>query len=637
MSGGTVDLDNSEVFALAANKTFVNAPLTIDAATMADYGSMKTFGMFISFSELIVDNLGVETGTLTVNLDDPNAEWTVVDDVGIVNLVNDNTPATLLAGSDVNLEGTLNVTGDVRIDARLDIEGTVNITTAGEPLRLSGGNGDTDPNTIAGGTINGPGILGADSLSALQGFGTINANIDFDGSASLHAAGGTLNVNGAILDAGQVGSESDGILNVANPWNTSTVAVVVLFGGELRGATITNDLASGIKGTGLLSARVINNSRINGEQLGTLVVETAGNDNDWDGTTGTGLIFALSGDLELRDNAAFPFTGTVIASFNQTVFANGFALQFVPGSTLELRDGSRYRSTNDTSIDGIVTVGAGTATLEIDFFAVFESGSSTALTGDLHLDSGATIVEAGATFGGGGNLVNLNGSQLRLNDGANVGVLIENQGLLSIASVGRADVSDVQQTTTGRYFVDLAGTGLSDFDQLVVSGAAQLDGTLGVFISNPFIPPLGATFTILSAAGDVTGSFDQYIFESFGVGTSLDVIYGPTSVILQVVAGTWGDYNQDGVVDTADYIVWRKMFGQTVTPFSGADGDGDGMVDSDDYHVWTAHFGQIILPGSGAAAQSLHAAVPEPRSLVLILAGASVFLRRLRHIGLSRD
>src|SRR5262249_46463761 len=37
-----------------------------------------------------------------------------------------------------------------------------------------------------------------------------------------------------------------------------------------------------------------------------------------------------------------------------------------------------------------------------------------------------------------------------------------------------------------------------------------------------------------------------------------------------------GDYNLDGVVDTADYSVWRDALYSIVTPYSGADGDGNG-------------------------------------------------------------
>jgi hypothetical protein len=92
---------------------------------------------------------------------------------------------------------------------------------------------------------------------------------------------------------------------------------------------------------GLVSARVINNTLIDAAASGrTLAVETAGNDNDWDGVVNTGHLKASnSGTLELRDNATFPFTGTVEAAAGSRVFANGFALAFNPGSTLSLANG----------------------------------------------------------------------------------------------------------------------------------------------------------------------------------------------------------------------------------------------------------------------------------------------------------
>jgi hypothetical protein len=67
-----------------------------------------------------------------------------------------------------------------------------------------------------------------------------------------------------------------------------------------------------------------------------------------------------------------------------------------------------------------------------------------------------------------------------------------------------------------------------------------------------------------------------------------------------------GDYNSDGVVDTADYVVWRKGLGTTYT--------------QTDYDVWRAHFGQTT--GNGAAlpsAQPLSADVPEPSTLTVVM------------------
>jgi hypothetical protein len=52
-----------------------------------------------------------------------------------------------------------------------------------------------------------------------------------------------------------------------------------------------------------------------------------------------------------------------------------------------------------------------------------------------------------------------------------------------------------------------------------------------------------------------------------------------------------GDYNRDGSVDAADYVVWRKSFGQT-GPNLAADGDHSGTVDQADYDHWQTAFGQ---------------------------------------------
>jgi hypothetical protein len=65
-----------------------------------------------------------------------------------------------------------------------------------------------------------------------------------------------------------------------------------------------------------------------------------------------------------------------------------------------------------------------------------------------------------------------------------------------------------------------------------------------------------------------------------------------------------GDYNHNGIVDAADYVVWRKGLGTTFTQA--------------DYDQWRAHFGQTAGGGSGASA---NAAVPEPSTLALLIVG----------------
>jgi hypothetical protein len=61
-----------------------------------------------------------------------------------------------------------------------------------------------------------------------------------------------------------------------------------------------------------------------------------------------------------------------------------------------------------------------------------------------------------------------------------------------------------------------------------------------------------------------------------------------------------GDFNRDGDVGAADFVVWRKTLGTSVPNFSGADGDGSGVVDQADYGLWRANFG-ASQPDSAAA------------------------------------
>ncbi len=73
-----------------------------------------------------------------------------------------------------------------------------------------------------------------------------------------------------------------------------------------------------------------------------------------------------------------------------------------------------------------------------------------------------------------------------------------------------------------------------------------------------------------------------------------------------------GDYDRDGDVDNADYGVWRSQFGSTT--LLNADGNHNGIVDAADYIVWRGNLDLPTTPGAHGAA------VPEPRSMVMLLA-----------------
>jgi hypothetical protein len=633
MVGGTVDLDGADSIGDTIN---VDAPLTINAELMRSFGKNNGGGGV----NLLDVNNSVNSGVLTVNLDAADSQWTL-NAQGVMNLVNDNTDATLLAGSEVNLNGTVNVTGDVRITAPVNIGGTVNINTAAQPLRLAGGDAVANTNTIAGGTISGAGLLGADAGKALHGFGTINTGIDFDSTADLRADNGMLTINGSIVDVDQIGTQGDdGILNVTNAWNSSVADSVGMLGGELRGGALTIGNALGVRGHGLVSARVINNSQILA-LFDTLVVETAGDDNDWDGAGDMGVLGAASnGTLELRDEgAAFPFGGTVNATGGTRVFSNGFALDFNPGSTLSLTD-STYESTSSTDLGGTVTIGAGTAStikVENNYFLSFETGSTTTLNGDLRLENNNIIIEQGASFSGTGAVVIPDGSHVVGENLADIGVLLDMQGAFrpgNSEGIGRVDVFDYQMSPTSELFIELKGTALNAFDRLVVDGVAIVDGYLSLDIDDvapmtPFVPVLGNTFNILTASA-VTGTFDTVDVSGMPAGLAFRVNYLANAVQLQVVNKPIfsADFDDDGEVDSTYLVIWRNAYDHN--PLGDADGDNDS--DGNDFLIWQRQVGSKPAVAASGVTQ---AAVPEPTTGVLaavcaMAAGRAIFLWRRR-------
>jgi hypothetical protein len=70
--------------------------------------------------------------------------------------------------------------------------------------------------------------------------------------------------------------------------------------------------------------------------------------------------------------------------------------------------------------------------------------------------------------------------------------------------------------------------------------------------------------------------------------------------------GVPGDYNGNGKVDMADYVVWRKMFQR-------------GFAEVEDYQFWRRSFGRTTPLGS---------AVPEPATWLLALLALPLMRRR---------
>jgi hypothetical protein len=169
--------------------------------------------------------------------------------------------------------------------------------------------------------------------------------------------------------------------------------------------------------------------------------------------------------------------------------------------------------------------------------------------------------------------------------------------------------------------IELAGaTPGSEYDRLVVTGDLALDGTLEVSLIGGFIPSVGQSFNILDWGG-LAGTFSSLTLPALsGVTWNTSQLY--TTGVISVAAAPilLGDYNNDGTVDAADYVKWRKE-GDNPLP-----NDNGVATSAERFDLWRANFGNTS-PGSGGSSQS--GAVPEPTTLVmLIVSVAAVALSR---------
>jgi len=91
-----------------------------------------------------------------------------------------------------------------------------------------------------------------------------------------------------------------------------------------------------------------------------------------------------------------------------------------------------------------------------------------------------------------------------------------------------------------------------------------------------------------------------------------------------IVGFNQGDYNRNGILDAADYTLWRNTSGQNVLPGRGADGNLNGVIDTGDFDLWKSKF---VAGGSGVG--SAASAAPEPAlPWLLLLALSAAVVRR---------
>jgi hypothetical protein len=492
----------------------------------------------------------VSGALLTMNVEDG---WRV-DSGGVIN-VNGAiaNAAAQINGDDLTLAGTVNVAGDA---GRLRVLSDATVEDSAATYVFAGNRLEFDGAT----TVNGGWFRVYDG-----------ATLDFDGPTTVRGgdfiinsdAGGLVNFNGATTWNGSGPVEITGITRqMGNAF--------------VNGPMVINGDVFDMDGEGDTVWTIWNDLTIDVDSI------QADGDGPFMGTinVANGTLGRLTVWLPVSDHR-FEMGGEMNLFGHPSVWSTRY-----DGTTLDLRGDLNVNGLVGFSgylraIDGAIDIGAASAVLRLDAGGLITSGCAFSGAGELRINSDVLFAEA---------------------DLAGVG--LANEGTLQVAYA--ASVNRYRCEPDAHWIVSMRGYDAGvNYDQLRVSGDAQLDGTVEVefFHVLPggelFAPEIGDEFTILTAVGNVTGTFDS-VKTTCADGTvyGWSVLYGPHDVRLRLdtIGLRAGDMNCDCRVDFFDIDPFLlALFDQAAyaAQFPGcdvmhADVNADGNVDFFDIDAFLA-------------------------------------------------
>jgi len=339
-----------------------------------------------------------------------------------------------------------------------------------------------------------------------------------------------------------VGHSGTGTLNVTGGSVTNTAGILGDAAGSVGTATVSGGtwansgaLRVGVSGTGTLNVTggsVTNTDGYIGSSAGRVGTATVSG-GTW---ANSGALFvgrSGTGVLNLSDTGVVTVgagSGTLTVAHN-------------PGSHGALNIGTGGAA--GTLLAGVVTGGAGSASVNFNHtdtafnFAPILAGTLSVA----HNGPGTTIFAQSNTYTGGttvtsGTLQTGNASAL------GTGAVSLQGGVLAVT--GTLALGNYTQSRTGTLRIEVGGTSEADYSRLIVGGTAQLDGELQLVKLNRFEIKRGDKITILTAAGGVDGEFATVSSDPFDTILEPTVVYGDTTVSLEVVRGSFEKYAAHG-------------------------------------------------------------------------------------------
>jgi autotransporter-associated beta strand protein len=424
-------------------------------------------------------------------------------------------------------------------------------------------NGDSE----ATGAVTKPIVVDATANSSeievYNGNMTIDSPIQLDGNLSMEIyarTNGTWSTefSAPITGTGNVaihtasnGTSRFGRIVLTNDGNTYSGTTTIGGGGGFTGVSLANDRISQVE--------IGNGGPTGSIGTGDIIMNPANN------TTALSLVLSKVGTLNMANN--------IIMNGNASVArVRGF-------------------SASNITLSGIIS-GAGRVTVEDPATTMTLTGDNTytgittALAGKMFVNGNHTggntyTVSAGATLGGSGtigSLVNVSGT---LAPGASIGTFTTTDSVTMLSGSSLA--------------IEIAG---ATNDKLVVGGNLDLSATSLAKLLDVYRTGSGTSWVIATYSGALTG-----VFEKVSLGYTVDYGTGANSEITLTATSAAGDYNNDGKVDAADYVLWRKD-----------DGSPGG------YFTWRSAFGNP--PGSGSSLDGGN--VPEPAGIALMAMAAAI-------------
>jgi hypothetical protein len=184
-------------------------------------------------------------------------------------------------------------------------------------------------------------------------------------------------------------------------------------------------------------------------------------------------------------------------------------------------------------------------------------------------------------------------------------------------------IERLENFNNGQWTDTNGNLGLLDTD---TDGGARIDFKLSSATTYEMkMTPLDNPAAAVTATGALsnpatTTPIDWIEFQFFNTPTSASSntdFYIKSMQIIAAPPGVPGDYNSNGTVDAADYVLWRKHSGRDYQLVNEVSNMTPGRVTPEDYTAWRTRFGSRAAGAAGTAVQ----AVPEPDILALAAAG----------------